>query len=80
MVRGSMIAREINFKEKRVYVLTPMVQEPFFSLHVAAALTVQDTIVTTHVVNSPIATMNEHEEAVIQDPIEPVVTLEEEQQ
>ena len=37
MVRGSMIAREINLKKKRVYVPTLMVQEPFFSLPVAAA-------------------------------------------
>ena len=29
MVRGSKVAREINFEEKRVYVPTPMVQEPF---------------------------------------------------
>jgi len=34
---------------------TPMVQEPFFSLPVAAAPTVQDTIVTAPVVGSPIA-------------------------
>ena len=34
MVRGSMIAREINFEGKRVYVPTPMVQEPNFTLPV----------------------------------------------
>ena len=28
MIRGSMVAREISFEEKRVYVPTPMVQEP----------------------------------------------------
>ena len=72
MVRGSMVARQINFKEKRVYVPTPMVQEPFFSLPVAAAPTVQDIVVTTPVVSSPIATTNEDEEPVLQDPIEPV--------
>ena len=65
MVRGSMVAREINFEEKRVYVPTPMVQEPFFSLPVVAAPIVQDTVVTTHVVSSPVATMNEHEEPVL---------------
>ncbi|XP_066391733.1 uncharacterized protein [Miscanthus floridulus] len=64
IVRGSMVAREINLEEKRVYVSTPMVQEPFFSLPVATAPTVPDTIVTTPVVNSPVATINEHEEPV----------------
>ena len=56
-----------------------MVQEPFFTLHVVAVLTVQDTIVTAPVVSSPMATMNEHEEPVLQDPLELVVTHEEEQ-
>ena len=58
---------------------TPMVQEPFFTLPVVAAPTVQETIVTT-LVSSPMATMNEHEKSVLQDPVEPVVTHEEEQQ
>ena len=80
MIRGSMVAREISFKEKRVYVPTSMVQEPFFTLHVVAIPTVQDTIVTTPVVSSPVATMNEHEEPIVQDPIEPIVTHEREQQ
>ena len=57
-----------------------MVQEPFFTLPVVTTPTVQDTIVTTHVVSSSVATMNEHEEPVMQDPIEPIVTHEEEQQ
>ena len=80
MIRGSMIPREIILEEKRVYVPTPMIQEPFFSLPVATAPTVQGTIVTTPVVSSPIATTNEDEEHVLQDPIEPVVAHEEEQQ
>ena len=57
MVRGSMVAWEINFDEKRVYVPTPMVQKLFFSLLVAAAPTVQDAVVTAHVVSSPVATI-----------------------
>ena len=65
MVRGSMVAREINLEEKRVYVPTPMVQEPIFSLPVATAPTVQDTVVTTHVVSSPVATINKREEHVL---------------
>ena len=59
---------------------TLMVQEPFFSLLVAAAPIVQDTIVTAPVVSSLVAIINEHEEPVLQDPIEPIVAHEEEQQ
>ena len=58
MIRGSMVTREINFEEKRVYMPTPMVQEPFFTLHVVVIPTVQDTAVTTPVVSSPVATIN----------------------
>ena len=46
MIRGSMVAREISFEEKWVYVPTPMVQKPFFTLPVVVVPTVQDTIVT----------------------------------
>ena len=65
MIRGSMVAREINFEEKRVYVPTPMVQEPFFTLPVVAIPIVQDTVVTAPIVSSPMETMNEHEEPVL---------------
>ena len=65
MIRGSMVAREINFEEKRVYMPTPMVQEPFFTLPVVAVPTVQDIVVTSPVVCSSLATMNEHEEHVL---------------
>ena len=68
MIRGSMVAREISFEEKWVYVPTSMVQESFFTLPVVAVPTVHDTIVTAPVVSSPVATMNEHEEPVLQDP------------
>ena len=80
MVRGSMVAREINFEEKRVHMPTLMVQEPFFSLPVTAAPTVQGTVVTAPVVISLVTTINEHEESILQDPIELVVAHEEEQQ
>ena len=59
---------------------TPIVQEPFFSLPVAVASTVQDTVVTAPVVGSHIATINEHEEPVLPDHVEPIVVHEEEQQ
>ena len=59
---------------------TPIVQEPFFTLPVVAAPTVLDTVVIALVVSSPMATINKHEKHDVQDPIEPVVTHEEEQQ
>jgi len=57
-----------------------MVQEPFFTLPVVAAPTVQDTVVIAPVVSSPMTTMDEYEEHVLQDPVEPVVPHEEEQE
>jgi hypothetical protein len=57
-----------------------MIQEPFFSISVDAAPIVYDTAVTTPVISSPMATMNENDEPIIQDPIEPVVAHEEELQ
>jgi hypothetical protein len=80
IVRGSMVAREIKLEEKRVYVPTLMVQELFFSLPVVAAPTVSGTVVIAPIVNSPVTTINEHEKTILQDPIEPVVTHEEEEQ
>jgi hypothetical protein len=80
MIRGSMIAREISLQEKWVDVPTPMVEELFFTLPTTVAPTVQDTIVPTRVTSSPVATMNDHEELVLEEPIEPNVAYEEEQQ
>ena len=77
---GSMVVREINLEEKRVHVPTLMVQEPFFTLPVVAVPTVLDIVVTTPVVSSPMATMNERKEPVLQDPLDPIVTIEGEQQ
>jgi len=57
-----------------------MIHEPIFSLHVVAAPTVQDTMVSAPIVIPPVATMNENEEPVLQDPIEPIATHEGEQQ
>ena len=80
MMRGSMVAREIDLEEKRVYAPTPMIHEPFFSLPAVATPTIQDTVVPTPVVILPMATMNDDEEPVLQDPIEPIATHEGEQQ
>jgi hypothetical protein len=57
-----------------------MVEEPFFTLPAAVAPTVQDTIVPTPVASSPMTIMNEHEEPVLEKPIEPNIAHEEEQQ
>ena len=75
-----MVAREIDLEVKRVYAPTPMIHEPIFSLHAVAAPTVQDTIVSAPVVIPPVAKMNENEKPVLQDPIEPIITNEREQQ
>ena len=79
-MKGSMVAREIDLEEKRVYAPTLMIHEPFFSLPVVAAPTVQDTMVSAPVVILPVATMNDDEEPVLQDPIEPIAIHEGEQQ
>ena len=68
MVRGSIVARKIDLEEKRVFVLTPMIQEPFFALPVATAPTVQNTIVPAPVVSSRVVATNQNEEPVLQDP------------
>jgi hypothetical protein len=80
MMRGSMVAREIILEEKRVCVPTPIIQEPFFELHVLVAPTVRDTIVPTPVVRSPVVTVNNDEEPVLQEPIQTDATDEGEQQ
>ena len=71
-----MVAREIDLEEKRVYAPTPIIHGPFFSLPAVAAPTVQDTVVPAPVVISPVATMNDDEESVPQDPIETIATHE----
>ena len=75
-----MVAQEIDLEEKRVYAPTLMIHELFFSLPTVAAPTVQDTMVPAPVVIPPMATMNDDEELVLQDPIEPIATHEGEQQ
>ena len=52
----------------------------FSSLPIVAAPTVQDTVVPAPVVISHVTTMNDDEEPVLQDPIEPIATHEGEQQ
>ena len=76
LMRGSMVAREIDLEVKRVYAPTPMIHEPIFSLPVVAAPIVQETMVSAIVVIPPVATMNDDEEPVLQDSIEPIATYE----
>ena len=57
-----------------------MIHEPILSLPVVAAPTVLDTVVPAPVVIPPVATMNDDEEPVLQDSIEPIATHEGEQQ
>jgi hypothetical protein len=80
MMRGSVVARKIDLEEKRAYAPNLMIQEPFFELSAIAAPTMQDTVVSAPVVIPPVVTMNDDEEPVLQDPIEPVATHEGEQQ
>jgi len=88
MVRGSMVAREIDLEEKRVCVPTPMIEEPFFSLPVAAAPTIPDIVVPAPaaaptipdivmpipVVSCPTVAINDDREPVLQDLTEPIAT------
>jgi hypothetical protein len=81
MIRGSKVAQDISFEEKRVHAPTPMFQEPYFMLPVVATPTVvSDTVVPAPVVSSPVPIINENSEPVLQDPLEPHVEHEEEQQ
>ena len=68
MMRGSMVAREIDLEEKRVYAPTLMVQEPFFELPATATPTMQDVVVPAPVVIPSMATTNEDEEPMVQNP------------
>ena len=79
-MKESMVAREIVLEVKRVYAPTPMIHEPFFSLPAVVAPTVLDTVVPAPVVILYVATMNDDEEPVLQDYIEPIATYKGERQ
>ena len=57
-----MVARKIDLEEKRVFVPTPMPQEPYFSLPVVAAPIEQEITVPTPVVSSPDVAANGNED------------------
>ena len=67
-----MAARKIDLEEKRVFVPTPMTQEPYFSLPVVVAPIEKEIAVPTPVVGSPDMTANGNEDPVPQDRTEPV--------
>jgi len=70
MIRGSTVPKEISLEEKRVYVPTPMIQEPFFLTPVTEPPLINSSPVTT----------NEREEPVIQEPEDTHVTDDEEEE
>ena len=75
-----MVARKIDLEEKRVFVPTPMTQEPYFCLPMAVAPAVQRTAVPTPVVTSPNVAVNENEDSIPHAQPETVAADEGEQQ
>jgi hypothetical protein len=91
MMMGSTVARKIDLEEKRVSVPTPMIQDPFFVLPVAASPMVSAPVLNSSpvaasptvpapVVSSPAAATSQNQEPVLQDPTEPVAAHQGEQQ
>jgi hypothetical protein len=54
VIRRSTVPREIQLEEKRVYVPTPMVAEPFFLIPAAITPIVQGNVVVEPVIDSPV--------------------------
>jgi hypothetical protein len=54
VIRGSTVPREIRLEEKQVYVSTPMVGEPFFSIPAVVTPIVQGNVIVESVVDSPV--------------------------
>jgi hypothetical protein len=80
MTRGITVARKIDIEEKRVHAPNPMIQEPFFSLPIVPAPIIPKVVVQAPVVTPPVTTRCEDPEPVRQEPTEPVVEHEREQQ
>jgi len=80
IIRGSMVARKNDLEKKRVFVPTPMTQEPYFCLPVIVSPAVQSTVVPTPVVSSPNVAVNENEDSIPHAQLEPVAADEGEQQ
>jgi hypothetical protein len=58
MIKGSKVLREVDLKEKRMYVPFPMVEEPYFSIPIVVPAIVIPTVGETPAANvtSPSAT------------------------
>jgi hypothetical protein len=54
VIRGSTVPREVRLEEKWVYVPSPMVAEPFFSVPTAVTHMVQGNVIAEPVVDSPV--------------------------
>jgi hypothetical protein len=80
LMRGSMVARKIDLKEKRVHAPNPMIQKPFFSLPVVPASAIPEVAVQAPVVTPPVTTRSEVSEPVRQELTEPFVEHERELQ
>jgi hypothetical protein len=55
-----------------VHAPNPMIQEPFFSLHVIPAPTIPELVVQAPIVTPPVTTRCEDPEPVHEEPTEPV--------
>jgi hypothetical protein len=55
VIRGSTVSQEIRLEEKRVFVATPLIGEPFFSVPATATPIVQGNMVVELVVDSPVS-------------------------
>jgi hypothetical protein len=55
VIMGSTIPREIWLEEKRVYVPTPMVVEPFFLVSAAVTPIIQGNVVVESIIDSPVS-------------------------
>ena len=75
-----MVAQKIDLGEKRVHAPNPVTQEPFFALPVAPAPIIPAIVVQAPVETPPMTTMSENSEPVRQEPNEPFVEHEREQQ
>jgi hypothetical protein len=62
MIRRSMVSWDISLEEKWVYVPTPMIQEPYFSMPANVTPIVHDNVIATPVVTSPMVEIDEEEE------------------
>ena len=72
---GAWYAEKLTLRRSEYMFPLQRIRSQFFSIPIAAALTMfLDTIVTTAVVSSPVGIANKNHEPVLQKPVETVVT------